>query len=176
MEACYQPCTSWRPHTALCYLWEDRIFMNVLFFTGKDMSDITCCNKGAFRPASEMHPACLPITIPADDSFYNKYAVMKQLTLFIGIVKICPLLMMYIFWYVAFHSFDLELDNFFFFFFFVAISIVFSFFIWVYFSILKFIIHSLYIIFAACDTKPLFQIQSAVHGFRKVDASSPSCV
>lgn len=40
---------------------------------GKNMSDITCCTRGAFRPASEMHPACLPITIPNDDQFYNQF-------------------------------------------------------------------------------------------------------
>lgn len=50
-----------------------KCYMGVASFPlGKNMSDITCCKSGLLRPASELHPACMPIDIPATDSFYSK--------------------------------------------------------------------------------------------------------
>lgn len=38
-----------------------------------EMEDITCCNRGAFRDASTLHQACMPIDIPETDAFYSKH-------------------------------------------------------------------------------------------------------
>ncbi|KAK7002154.1 hypothetical protein SK128_016026, partial [Halocaridina rubra] len=40
---------------------------------GKDMSDITCCRNGQRRQPRELHPDCMPIEIPPNDSFYGRF-------------------------------------------------------------------------------------------------------
>ena len=40
---------------------------------------ITCCTtSGASLSASQLHPSCLPISIPVDDKFFNKPVYLRN--------------------------------------------------------------------------------------------------